>query len=767
MHTQTSIPRPVAVVIPVYGGAPLVQACLDAVVKHTPREVRLIVIDDASPDWETASMLERWTETTRVELVRQPKNRGFVGTVNHGFELAGQSDIVILNSDTRVTRGWIEGLVDCAYSNPAVATCSPLTNSGSIFAVPKIGASNPLPEGWTEDDVAVLVAQISERTRPQVPTGHGFCMYVKRAALDDVGVFDQEAFGRGYGEENDFCVRATERGWIHLIDDATFVYHEGGGTFGAEKQARLAAAREILDERYPYYRPQVHKWIALDPLAVTRQRVLAAYEAAPKIPAPSLTERVDRERRPRLLFVLHAGKGGVLHTTNDLIGHLLRDYDVWELKSNRTVLTLIRHLGNGHVETRRFSPRLTPQLMDITHNEYRAIFSAVLDEVSPDLVHVRHLLAHTHDPVRLAKARGLPVVFSVHDYYLVCPNFVLINNRGQYCGGWCNDDKEDCSLNKSWFEFRPRLKNAYLHQWRENVKTTLEQVDALITTADHPKKMVLEHYPTLANKPFHVIEHGRDLSAYEPLPEPAEGGPLRVITFGAIGPHKGLEVLEQVAARLANEPVQLHVLGNVSRPLEGPITQHGTYDRSVLPERLKEIDPHVVLLPSIMPETYCHTLTEAWAMGLPVVAADRAALQERVGRTGAGWLVDPSDPEAIANLLLRIHRNPEERAQARARALELRFPTASDMARAYDEVYRIFMPTAPLSRPAFGATSPARIAAEAEMRASQRASARKERPPTLRMAAKTILYQVPGVERVSPPVLRLMRRIFRTRIRRT
>ena len=61
-------------------------------------------------------------------------------------------------------------------------------------------------------------------------------MYIRRAALADVGLFDADAFGRGYGEENDFCLRASARGWRHLLACDTFVYHEGTVSFGAGAQ---------------------------------------------------------------------------------------------------------------------------------------------------------------------------------------------------------------------------------------------------------------------------------------------------------------------------------------------------------------------------------------------------------------------------------------------------------------------------------------------------------------------------------------------------
>ena len=71
-------------------------------------------------------------------------------------------------------------------------------------------------------------------------------MYIRRAALTEVGYFDAERFGLGYGEENDFCLRATALGWHHHIACDTFVYHTGSVSFGAKAQMMSKRAVERL-----------------------------------------------------------------------------------------------------------------------------------------------------------------------------------------------------------------------------------------------------------------------------------------------------------------------------------------------------------------------------------------------------------------------------------------------------------------------------------------------------------------------------------------
>ena len=56
-------------------------------------------------------------------------------------------------------------------------------------------------------------------------------MYIKRSVLEGVGYFDEKAFGKGYGEENDFCFRCFDVGYRHLLCDNTYIYHKESQSF--------------------------------------------------------------------------------------------------------------------------------------------------------------------------------------------------------------------------------------------------------------------------------------------------------------------------------------------------------------------------------------------------------------------------------------------------------------------------------------------------------------------------------------------------------
>lgn len=287
---EAESPPQVTVVVPIHNALPLVEQCVDSVLAHTTGRYRLLLLDDASTDPRLWPRLEVYCRAySQVACIRHHQNRGFTATINHGCRLSGQDDVVLLNSDTVVTPRWLDKLTAASASRDDVATVTPLSNAAGAFSVPIRGKANNLPAGTTASDMAALLESLSEQLRPLVPTGNGFCLYVRRAALDAVGPFDEDAFAQGCGEENDFCMRASRLGFVHLIEDSTFVYHHRSGSLGQRKRWLLLKSAWVLRHRYPEYRRRVAEWLAEDPLDPLRERLQAIQVAAPS---------TDRKRQP-------------------------------------------------------------------------------------------------------------------------------------------------------------------------------------------------------------------------------------------------------------------------------------------------------------------------------------------------------------------------------------------------------------------------------------------------------------------------------------
>lgn len=248
----------VVIVVPVYGAPALVERCLDAVLAHTSGRARLIVIDDASPDAAIRPLLARYARRPNVAVLHNERNRGFTATANRGIAAAGLADVVLLNADTEVGPSWLTGLRRAAASAADIATVTAVSDNAGAFSVPELERENAMPARWTIDDIARALWHHAGHAYPALPTGNGFCLYIRREVIDAVGLLDEAAFPQGYGEENDFCQRASARGLRHLIAGNVYVHHERSASFGHERRARLGeAGMAILRERWPGYERDV------------------------------------------------------------------------------------------------------------------------------------------------------------------------------------------------------------------------------------------------------------------------------------------------------------------------------------------------------------------------------------------------------------------------------------------------------------------------------------------------------------------------------
>ena len=270
---------PLSIVIPVYNAPEELERCLASVYSTVSGDTEVVVIDDASPDPSTAEVLRRWLEIMPVswKFHANQINRGFVATANLGMRLT-QNDVVLLNSDTESTPGWLRGLQRCLSSDPLIATATPWTNNGEIASIPLFCQGNPLPPDASA--VAGVIARTGNAIYPELPTAVGFCMAISRRAIDRIGLFDEALFGKGYGEENDFSMRAVQAGMRNVLCDDVYVLHLGGRSFGPTGLKPDESSMQRLLSRHPDYLRQVQEFITADPLSTRRAAILAALDRA-------------------------------------------------------------------------------------------------------------------------------------------------------------------------------------------------------------------------------------------------------------------------------------------------------------------------------------------------------------------------------------------------------------------------------------------------------------------------------------------------------
>jgi GT2 family glycosyltransferase/glycosyltransferase involved in cell wall biosynthesis len=321
----SGVPR-VDVVIPVYNALEDVKACLQAL-REMPNgyPLRALVINDGS-DAETTQWLRGAcagldSDGVQFLLIEQPENLGYTQAVNRGLKASDAPYVVTLNSDTIVTPYWLDGLIRCMTSDPAIGVCGPLSNAASWQNVPELYAPdgsfaiNALPLGMTALEMAEVVRDASRKAYPRSSFVNGFCFMIRRAVLEAVGYMDETSFPLGYGEENDFCLRAQDAGFELAYADDTYVFHAKSKSFGSAR--RLALSQQGSDairakhtaEKFNLRLEQVKDTGAMDSVRALVRRGLQDRIKKAQIAAPALV------MRQKILFLLPVrGGGGGAHS---------------------------------------------------------------------------------------------------------------------------------------------------------------------------------------------------------------------------------------------------------------------------------------------------------------------------------------------------------------------------------------------------------------------------------------------------------------------
>ena len=252
----------VDVIVCVHNALDDVKRCLESVINHTNVPYSLILVDDGC-DEESQRYLSDFAQTYRTALIRNDQAKGYTFAANQGLRESRADYLVLLNSDTMVTPDWLDRMIECAESDPLIGLVGPLSNAATWQSIPEIitngeFAENKLPEGLAVADMGSLVARYSARLYPRIPFVNGFCLMIKRRIIQEIGYFDEQAFGKGYGEENDYCVRARKAGWQIAVAEDSYVYHLQSRSYSHERRKELSRragealatkhGQEVIDE---------------------------------------------------------------------------------------------------------------------------------------------------------------------------------------------------------------------------------------------------------------------------------------------------------------------------------------------------------------------------------------------------------------------------------------------------------------------------------------------------------------------------------------
>ncbi|CAO3437871.1 glycosyltransferase [Azospirillum palustre] len=659
--TLLSRQQPVTVIVHLDEQAELAQTCLDALVAHTSYPCKVVIVDDGTSNARIADLIGfLQARSGMVEVRRNLRPVGFAVSVRQAMADT-PGDVVLLSSRVRVTPHWLEGLVRAAAHAADIGIVAPLSNRLAWLG---------LDEAVIDDALARQLARSSERL---LPAGHGFpldCVFLRRALID-------EADPSGAADEPDaeqaarsFFARLTGLQWSSVLADDVLVHVAG-------TPAMVGGAEE----------PAHH-------LLVKR---LAGSDAGSQIAhaVAQATKQCGAAIRPRLLYVLSPPDNSGTPLISLSLARWIRDaYEPWFVwgDGDRISLAVMNDAGDVEpVATWKVNATLTP--WDLKRGDIDTVLFKILRDFDIALVHCRQVIQLGLSVTRVAQALGVPVILSFHDFYLACPTVTLLDGEGRFCAGHCDKGSGDC---RSYFipEHSLTLRDGWTPAWQRFVASMFRFVDVFVTTTPSAYDVLTGVYPELRQREFRIIEHGRTFpERYGTLAAPSPDRPVKVLALGNYNTAKGLGTVRALAELDQQAPdgarIELHWLGEVPGGIAAvPVgIHHGSYQQDEVLSKIGEIGPDFVLLLSTWAETYCHTLSEAWAAGIPVIGSRLGAIGARIEEHGGGWTVDPHDAAAIRDLILRLSANQKEYRAVSGRIPRIPIRPTEDMAADYLSLY--------------------------------------------------------------------------------
>ena len=611
--------KSVDVVIPIYKGLDETKKCVERVLKsESSIPFNLILVNDCSPDLGITEYLSSIEGQESVVILSNNENLGFVGSVNRGMQYTTNHDVLLLNSDTEVCGDWLDKIANHAYSSSKVGTVTPLSNNATICSYPSFEGTSTLAYNASLERMNSVCEEVNPAVNIEIPTAVGFCMYIRRDCLDDIGLFDESAFGKGYGEENDFCLRATKKGWKHLLAYDVFVYHIGEISFAESGAIGKKNALKVIAERYPNYQKNIASFIAEDPGFPHRITLSAG-----------LIKRSSKEKR---LIITHNRGGGVEKFVQDRI------------KTEKNIQFIVLRPVRGKVEL-CFDTEFETQRISLEKDDIKQ-FAQLIKLFDINLIELNHVIEIHIFLKNLLAELNLPWAFYMHDYYSFCPTINFWNYKEVYC-----EEPEDADIcNKCLKELvrEKKITNPTwgpdITRWREDQGWFISNATRVICPSFDVENRVKRYCPEAKTKvKYHeALKHPR---REEVADISKKKGPIKIAVIGAIDNRKGLSILNELNHACEDLQVILKVIGyTADRDTNpNPISQTGEYNEEDLGKLIEKYAPDIFLFPSQLPETYSYTLSTAIRAKKLIIAPKLGAFRERLADYPQTLLYDHKD----------------------------------------------------------------------------------------------------------------------------
>lgn len=644
------------VILPVFNSFLDTKLCIQSVLSNS-QNCRLIIIDDGSTDPMLKVFLDdllqksNLNDKIEISIIRHNINKGFVASVNEGIQM-GSRNVVILNSDTLVPPSWLERLLAPIWNREdEVASVTPFSNSATICSFPEICKKNDLLNNLSFEVIDEYFKKYGASEPIEIPTGVGFCMALNRKTLNKIGLFDENTFGRGYGEENDWSLRAKKAGFKNLMITNLFVYHRDGGSFSNDEKTRLLHENvSKVERKHKGYNKMIKDFIRSDPVWGIRESLVLVIDC--------LTRKDSK-----LVVVFDHGLGGGAKVYGDFLIKILR-------RDRLRVIVVRYHFSSNNYTLHYESEFLTKEFC--VRPTSATMITSVLTLLEPSLVLINSVVSWPN-PLEVCSAikeLSIPYIVFMHDFFYLCPNWNLLGIDKKFCK--LPDDIETCQkclYTNKFADYSKTYEDQHidLDEWQNSMKDFLQRAFSVICFSNDTVDWFNKRFFSTRN--FSIVEHALITKShyYHWKPRDFQSNELMIGIIGAIGFHKGFGILEQLifSSEFESLPVKIVLIGKTIKFQagrsynSGRLYVHGNYTSEELPRLLDSYGVNVVFIPSVWPETFSFTTSEAIVLGYPVICFNIGAPAERIRQNECGIIVKNISVNDIIQTLTKILKEPQ------------------------------------------------------------------------------------------------------------
>jgi GT2 family glycosyltransferase/2-polyprenyl-3-methyl-5-hydroxy-6-metoxy-1,4-benzoquinol methylase len=629
------------ILIPVYNGNEFLDSLFRSIIENTSIPYRLLIANDKSTDPNIIKYLTDFkinNPNIDITIIENENNLGFVKTINRLTKLI-KNNFVILNTDVEVPPHWIERLMYPILTRDDIASTTPFTNAGTICSFPNFLKDNQIFENLDVITLDYFFQYVDfEKNCIEIPTGVGFCMGINKKVFEKIGMFD-EIFGKGYGEENDWSMRARRIGYKNIIVPNLFVYHKHGGSFSNEDKNKLKEHNSyLLRIKHPDYFPLVEEFIKFDGLNLMKLR---------KILEIKILSNLYKFK----IIINHSIGGGANEYLKILVSNeKLIAVVAYDAKSGKYIITF----SGRKIEEISF------EMKDIKEFELIIKHINIKEIIINELVTYPKILDLLDFLIDFKKNNNcINFIFIVHDFFCVCPQYNLLNYEVKYCGvphdfNYCNDclKKLNSLLNNDVSLVLRDYPELTIALWREKFKYLLDHSEKIICFSRSSVDILKRAYLDMIECKLKITPHCVDW--VNPVVIKKTSDTINIGVLGHLTIHKGSLIVDSLAGYIYshNMNFRIHIFGNIfvqNKNFENgkTVVKHGEYEKIDLPKLMETNEIDIILVPSICPETFSYTTEEAIKMELPIAVFDIGAPAERVKSYGKGIILQNQNPEYI------------------------------------------------------------------------------------------------------------------------